>query len=94
LRSDRTDVQAILNQTPGGQEILSKIANKETVAKEALLAAFPLDQQRQIWESDIKNIVEQAEQNLSGTPLLERVGQIFFGGKATDRHSPSTRRID
>ncbi|MFB2978430.1 hypothetical protein [Microseira sp. BLCC-F43] len=82
LRSDRTDVQAVLNQTPGGQEILSKIANKETVAKEALLAAFPLAQQRQIWELDIKKIVEQAEQNLSGTPLLERVGQIFFGGKA------------
>ncbi len=82
LRSDRTDVQAILNQTPGGREILSKIDNKEPVTKEALLAAFPLVEQRQIWESDIKKIVEQAEQNLSGTPLLERVGQIFFGGKA------------
>jgi hypothetical protein len=81
--SYRPDVRAAMQQQSGGVALLSKLDSGESVSQAELERVFPAEAQDNIFKADQGRNIQQAQQEgFSGKRLVERVGQIHFGGPA------------
>jgi hypothetical protein len=81
--SYRPDVRAAMQQQSGGVALLSKLDSGESVSQAELEHGFPAEAQDNIFKADQGRNIQQAQQEgFSGGRLIERVGQIHFGGPA------------
>ncbi|MDX2099629.1 MAG: M23 family metallopeptidase [Leptolyngbyaceae cyanobacterium bins.59] len=86
--SYRDDVRAMLRRKPGGSSFLAKVDSGAAIASSEILKYFPPESQNQVFESDQKRNIDQAKREIdprTGKPfanyrLIERIGQIHFGG--------------
>lgn len=79
--SYRSDVRSSLSAQPGGIAILSKLDAGAAVSQAELERVFPPEAQDNIFQGDQARNIQQAQQEgFSGKRLIERVGQIHFGG--------------
>jgi hypothetical protein len=81
--SYRPDVRAAMQQQSGGVALLSKLDFGESVSQAEVERVFPAEAQDNIFKADQGRNIQQAQQEgFSGGRLVERVGQIHFGGPA------------
>ena len=79
--SYRPDVRSALSQQPDGVAILSKLDSGAAISQSELERVFPPEAQDNIFKGDQSRNIQQAQQEgFSGQRLVERVGQIHFGG--------------
>ncbi|MEM9088682.1 MAG: hypothetical protein AAGC93_08050 [Cyanobacteria bacterium P01_F01_bin.53] len=79
--SYRPDVRALLRQQSGGVALLSRLDAGKAISQAELERAFPAEAQDNIFKGDQSRNIQQAQQEgFSGKRLVERVGQIHFGG--------------
>ncbi|MEL6491573.1 MAG: hypothetical protein AAFQ95_16575 [Cyanobacteria bacterium J06621_3] len=79
--SYRPDVRTALSQQPGGVSILSRLDAGAAISQAELERVFPPEAQDNIFKGDQGRNIQQAQQEgFSGKRLVERVGQIHFGG--------------
>lgn len=90
----RSDVRAEIEQVSGGKDFLSKLDAGANVSRSEVEYFFPPAAQDAIFQKDQTDSVNQAmAEGFTGSRLIERVGQIHFGGSsakidgtATDIH--------
>ncbi|MEO0769054.1 MAG: hypothetical protein AAFY72_06415 [Cyanobacteria bacterium J06649_4] len=79
--SYRPDVRSAIAQQSGGIALLSKLDAGAPISQAELERVFPAEAQDTIFRADQSRNIQQAQQEgLSGKRLVERVGQIHFGG--------------
>ncbi|MEN8446355.1 MAG: hypothetical protein ABG776_15245, partial [Cyanobacteria bacterium J06555_13] len=79
--SYRPDVRASLRQQSGGVALLSNLDSGAVISQAEIEHAFPAEAQDSIFKADQGRNIQQAQQEgFSGKRLVERVGQIHFGG--------------
>ena len=79
--SYRPDVRASLRQRSGGVALLSKLDAGMAVSSQELERVFPAEAQDDIFKADQGRNIQQAQrEGFSGKRLVERIGQIHFGG--------------
>ncbi|MEL6777776.1 MAG: hypothetical protein AAFO06_11010 [Cyanobacteria bacterium J06597_16] len=79
--SYRPDVRDALRQRSGGVALLSKLDAGTAISQAELERAFPAEAQDNIFKADQGRNIQQAQQEgFSGKRLVERIGQIHFGG--------------
>ncbi|MEL7358230.1 MAG: hypothetical protein AAFN40_16905 [Cyanobacteria bacterium J06560_6] len=79
--SYRPDVRDSLRQQAGGVVLLSKLDSGAAISQAELERVFPAEAQDNIFKADQGRNIQQAQQEgFSGGRLVERVGQIHFGG--------------
>ncbi|MEO0519226.1 MAG: hypothetical protein AAF171_18200 [Cyanobacteria bacterium P01_A01_bin.116] len=79
--SYRPDVRASLSQRSGGVALLARLDAGEAISQVELERVFPAEAQDNIFKGDQGRNIQQAQQEgFSGQRLVERVGQIHFGG--------------
>ena len=96
--SYRGDVRQAIRQQVGGTAFLSKLDAGDSISAAEIERFFPASAQDQIFQADQSRNIEQAMgEGFSGQRLIERVGQIHFGGpgapidgSATDIHQRLT----
>ncbi|MCA1994143.1 MAG: hypothetical protein LDL41_19165, partial [Coleofasciculus sp. S288] len=99
--SYRNDVRDKISSKPGGQEFLASLDKGQAVTGEQILTYFSPADQQELFESDITQLIDVAENQIdpttgrafAGDRLIERVAQMHFGGigapidsSATDVH--------
>ncbi|WP_121969217.1 hypothetical protein [Leptolyngbya sp. BC1307] len=81
--SYRSDVRASLRQQSGGVALLSKLDSGAAISQPELERAFPAAAQDNIFKADQGRNIQQAQrEGFFGKRLIERAGQIHFGGPA------------
>jgi hypothetical protein len=79
--SYRSDVRATISQQDGGIAFLTKADSGEPLSQAEVDRVFPPSTQDTIFRADQTRNIEQAQaEGFSGGRLIERVGQIHFGG--------------
>ena len=79
--SYRSDVRTGIRQQAGGVAFLAKLDAGEAVSAAEIERFFPATMQDTLFKADQSRNIRQAQQEgFSGGRLLERVGQIHFGG--------------
>jgi hypothetical protein len=79
--SYRSDVRALIRQRAGGAAFLAKADAGTRVSGAEVERVFPAAAQDQLFRSDqTQNIRQAMREGFSGERLIERVGQIHFGG--------------
>lgn len=79
--SYRSDVREIVKAKSGGNAFLAKVDSGATVSGAEMNQYFtPSDQDRVFKEDQTRNINQAMSEGFSGTRLIERVGQVHFGG--------------
>ena len=79
--SYRPDVRSSLSQRAGGIALLSRLDAGEAISQAELERVLPAEAQDDIFKGDQGRNIQQAQQEgFSGKRLVERVGQIHFGG--------------
>ena len=79
--SYRPDVRASVSQRPGGVALLSRLDAGAAISQAELESIFPSEAQDGIFKGDQSRNIQQAQQEgFSGKRLVERIGQIHFGG--------------
>jgi hypothetical protein len=92
--SYRSDVREVIRQRSGGAEFLTKVDSGIPITEAEVERFFPPADQDALFIVDQSRNIEQAiQEGFTGARLIERVGQIHFGGpaapvdgKATDIH--------
>lgn len=79
----REDVRAIIRQKPGGSGLLAKADRGSVISPAEVDQFFPAADQDSLFRADQTRNIEQAiSEGFSGSRIIERVGQIHFGGPA------------
>ena len=79
--SYRPDVRAALRNRSGGVDLLTRLDAGDAISQAELECVFPAESQDEIFKGDQSRNIQQAQQEgFSGQRLIERVGQIHFGG--------------
>ncbi len=79
--SYRADVRSAIRQQPGGAAFLAKLDSGAGVTSAELDRFFPSTVQDSIFKGDqTRNLQQAMQEGFSGSRLIERVGQIHFGG--------------
>jgi hypothetical protein len=79
--SYRSDVRAMIRQRSGGSAFLAQVDAGERVSGAEVERVFPGAAQDQLFRADqTRNIRQAMQEGFSGERLIERVGQIHFGG--------------
>jgi hypothetical protein len=79
--SYRSDVRSRINQQDGGAAFLAKADSGAPLSQAEVDRVFPANAQDGIFKADQTRNIEQAQaEGFSGGRLIERVGQIHFGG--------------
>lgn len=79
--SYRSDVRTVIRQQSGGAAFLAKLDAGSAVSSAEIERFFPSTVQNNIFKGDQSRNLQQAQQEgFSGGRLIERVGQIHFGG--------------
>jgi hypothetical protein len=94
----RSDVRAAIRQRDGGAAFLAKADSGVALSSGEVDRLFPASAQDSIFKSDQNRNIQQAKrEGFSGGRLVERVGQIHFGGpgalidsNASDTHGRLT----
>jgi hypothetical protein len=94
----RSDVRAAIRQRDGGAAFLAKLDSGATASQGEVDRLFPASAQDSIFKADQNRNIQQAKrEGFSGGRLIERVGQIHFGGagapidgNASDTHGRLT----
>ncbi|MGK7887942.1 MAG: M23 family peptidase [Leptolyngbyaceae cyanobacterium] len=96
--SYRRDVRQAIYQQAGGMDFLAKLDVGDPISSAEIERFFPASVQDQLFQADQSRNIEQAmTEGFSGQRLIERVGQLHFGGSgapidgdATDIHQQLT----
>lgn len=79
----RADVREIIRQKPGGAAFLDKADRGGAISSAEVDQFFPAADQDSLFKADQTRNIEQAiSEGFSGSRIIERVGQIHFGGPA------------
>ncbi len=79
--SYRTDVRAAIRKQSGGAAFLAKVDSGAAIGGAEMERFLPSTQQDALFKADQTRNIRQAQQEgFSGGRLIERVGQIHFGG--------------
>jgi hypothetical protein len=79
--SYRSDVRAAIRQQSGGAAFLAKVDSRASISQAEIERFFPASTQDGIFKADQSRNIQQAQrEGFSGGRLIERVGQIHFGG--------------
>ena len=79
----REDVRAIIRQKPGGADFLAKADRGGAIASAEVAQFFPAADQDALFRGDQTRNIEQAmREGFTGSRIIERAGQIHFGGSA------------
>jgi hypothetical protein len=79
--SYRSDVRAAIRQQPGGADFLAQVDAGAGIGGAEMERLFPSAQQDALFKADqTQNIRQAMREGFSGGRLIERVGQIHFGG--------------
>jgi hypothetical protein len=79
--SYRSDVRATIRQEPGGAAFLARVDSGAAISRSDIDRFFPPSSQDGIFKADQTRNIQQAQrEGFSGQRLIERVGQIHFGG--------------
>ena len=79
--SYRSDVRASIQRQEGGSAFLSKADSGAAISEAEITRFFPASAQDNIFKADQTRNIQQAQrEGFSGERLIERVGQIHFGG--------------
>jgi hypothetical protein len=79
--SYRSDVRSEIQQQSGGSDFLAKVDSGAGVSEAEIDRYFPAGTQDQIFKADqTQNIQQAIQEGFQGERLIERVGQIHFGG--------------
>ncbi|MEL6601729.1 MAG: M23 family metallopeptidase [Cyanobacteria bacterium J06614_10] len=77
----REDVKASIRQKPGGEAFLRRAAAGAAVSPAEVEEYFPAADQDAIFRADQTRNIEQAmSEGFTGSRIIERIGQIHFGG--------------
>ncbi|NJO93858.1 MAG: M23 family metallopeptidase [Hydrococcus sp. RM1_1_31] len=81
--SYRSDVREIIKAKSGGGAFLAKVDSGAAISGAEMSRYFtPQDQDRIFKTDQTRNINQAIKEGFSGTRLIERTGQIHFGGPA------------
>ena len=79
--SYRSDVRRLISQRQGGVAFLAKLDSGAAISRAELERFFPSNEQDGVFKADQTRNIEQAiREGFSSERLIERVGQIHFGG--------------
>jgi murein DD-endopeptidase MepM/ murein hydrolase activator NlpD len=79
--TSRRDVQDIIKQKPGGQAFLDKADRGGGISEAEVARFFTQADQDALFKADQTRNIEQAlSEGFTGSRIIERVGQIHFGG--------------
>ena len=79
--SYRSDVRASIQKQDGGAAFLAKADSGTPISEAEITRFFPASAQDSIFKADQTRNIQQAQrEGFSGDRLIERVGQIHFGG--------------
>ena len=79
--SYRADVRSAIQKQEGGAAFLAKVDSGAAVTNAEITRFFPSSTQDGIFKTDqTRNIQQAVREGFSGDRLIERVGQIHFGG--------------
>ena len=79
--SYRSDVRAMIRQQSGGSAFLAQVDAGNRISGAEVERVFPASAQDQLFRADqTRNIRQAMQEGFSGERLIERVGQIHFGG--------------
>ncbi|BAU15905.1 hypothetical protein LEP3755_64710 (plasmid) [Leptolyngbya sp. NIES-3755] len=79
--SYRSDVRASIQRQEGGTAFLAKADSGASISEAEITRFFPASAQDSIFKADQTRNIQQAQrEGFSGDRLIERVGQIHFGG--------------
>ncbi|CAN5846046.1 hypothetical protein BH23CYA1_BH23CYA1_09610 [soil metagenome] len=79
----REDVRAIIGQKPGGANFLAKADRGSGISPAEVDQFFPAADQDSLFRADQTRNIEQAmREGFTGSRIIERAGQIHFGGPA------------
>lgn len=79
--SYRSDVRAAIGKQPGGMSFLAKVDSGAAIGGAEMERVFPTTQQDALFRADqTRNIQQARREGFSGGRLIERIGQIHFGG--------------
>jgi murein DD-endopeptidase MepM/ murein hydrolase activator NlpD len=79
--SYRSDVRETISRQDGGTAFLAKVDSGATVSSAELTRFFPASDQDALFKGDqTRNIQQAMSEGFSGGRLVERVGQIHYGG--------------
>ena len=79
--SYRSDVRSTIRQQSGGAAFLAKVDSGSAISNAEIDRFFPSTSQDGIFKQDQnRNIAQAQQEGFSGGRLIERVGQIHFGG--------------
>ena len=79
--SYRADVRQLISQRDGGTAFLARVDAGEAISAAEVERFFPAGDQDGIFKADQTRNIEQAmAEGFSGDRLIERVGQLHFGG--------------
>ncbi|NJM97953.1 MAG: M23 family metallopeptidase, partial [Phormidesmis sp. RL_2_1] len=77
----RADVREIIRQKPGGEAFLDKADRGGAISSAEVDQFFPAADQDSLFRTDQTRNIEQAiSEGFSGSRIIERAGQIHFGG--------------
>ncbi|MBD1822949.1 M23 family metallopeptidase [Cyanobacteria bacterium FACHB-DQ100] len=96
--SYRSDVRALIGRQESGAAFLAKADSGASISEAEITRFFPASAQDSIFKADQTRNIQQAQrEGFSGDRLIERIGQIHFGGpyapidgNATDGHGRLT----
>lgn len=83
--SYREDVRAAIRQQEGGDAFLAKLDSGAEPSEAEILKYFPPNVQDALFTKDQDDLIEQATaEGFSGDRLVERIGQLHYGGKGAE----------
>jgi murein DD-endopeptidase MepM/ murein hydrolase activator NlpD len=79
--SYRSDVRQVISQKEGGSAFLARLDSGESVGEAELERFFSKPDQDNLFKADqTQNINQAIAEGFTGSKIIERVGQIHFGG--------------
>ncbi|NEP55117.1 MAG: hypothetical protein F6K65_42570 [Moorea sp. SIO3C2] len=79
--SYRADVRAIISAKRGGSDFLTRMDKGYQTTPEELLSFFTEKEQDELFKLDqTRNIDQAIAEGMEGDRIIERVGQIHYGG--------------
>ncbi|MBD2181853.1 hypothetical protein H6S82_00095 [Planktothrix sp. FACHB-1355] len=88
--SYRSDVRSLIAAKPGGTEFLSRLDGGNLITPDELMQYFSPQEQEDLFRSDARVLLDRATSTIdpqtgqlfTGSRLIERVGQMHFGGSS------------
>ncbi|MGF1499993.1 MAG: hypothetical protein ACFB8W_24670, partial [Elainellaceae cyanobacterium] len=89
--SYRPDVRQAIRRREGGEAFLSRLDSGKSISSTEVERFFPDSEQDRLFKADQSRNVEQAvAEGFSGARLIERAGQLHYGGSAIPIDSIAT----